>query len=192
MKFSRKDRLPAIADIDVTTFMNLMVILVPFLLVTAVFSRMTVLQLQLPPKDAQGIEAPEVQLQLAVTPERWQLRSNDTQVITELAPPTAPAQWRAFTEALVAVKQRFPSERQITLWFAKELPYKQVLEIMDHVREGQVVSGTQVVTLELFPDIALGRSDQAPPLAAPQGPEPATSGPDASAPAAPGPGEATP
>jgi hypothetical protein len=35
-------------DIDVTTFLNLMVVLVPFLLITAVFSRMTIVELDLP------------------------------------------------------------------------------------------------------------------------------------------------
>ncbi|MGB5257549.1 MAG: biopolymer transporter ExbD, partial [Woeseiaceae bacterium] len=35
-------------EIDVTTFLNLMVILVPFLLITAVFSRLTIVELNLP------------------------------------------------------------------------------------------------------------------------------------------------
>ena len=36
------------AQLDITAFMNLMVILVPFLLITAVFSRIAVLDLSLP------------------------------------------------------------------------------------------------------------------------------------------------
>ena len=35
-------------DIDITTFLNLMVVLVPFLLITAVFSRLTIVELNLP------------------------------------------------------------------------------------------------------------------------------------------------
>jgi len=35
-------------ELDITAFMNLMVILVPFLLITAVFSRMAILELNLP------------------------------------------------------------------------------------------------------------------------------------------------
>ena len=35
-------------EIDVTTFLNLMVVLIPFLLITAVFSRMTIVELNLP------------------------------------------------------------------------------------------------------------------------------------------------
>ena len=33
---------------DVTTFLNLMVVLIPFLLITAVFSRITIVELNLP------------------------------------------------------------------------------------------------------------------------------------------------
>ena len=33
---------------DVTTFLNLMVVLIPFLLITAVFSRLTIIELNLP------------------------------------------------------------------------------------------------------------------------------------------------
>ena len=36
------------AELDMTTFLNLMVVLVPFLLITAVFSRITIVELSLP------------------------------------------------------------------------------------------------------------------------------------------------
>ena len=39
-------------QLNITTFMNLMVVLVPFLLITAAFSEMSVLQLTLPPTSA--------------------------------------------------------------------------------------------------------------------------------------------
>jgi biopolymer transport protein ExbD len=156
LKFSRKNRLSAVADIDVTTFMNLMVILVPFLLVTAVFSRMTVLQLQLPAKDSPEAEPAAVQLQIAISPQQWILRSNATAVIAQIAPPQTPSQWRQFSEALIEIKRQFPEEKAITLLFSRQVPYQQVLAVMDHVRQTQVVVGTEVTPVELFPDIALG------------------------------------
>ncbi len=36
------------SGLDVTTFMNLMVVLVPFLLISAVFSRVTIMELSVP------------------------------------------------------------------------------------------------------------------------------------------------
>ncbi|HRH78157.1 MAG TPA: biopolymer transporter ExbD [Cellvibrionaceae bacterium] len=169
LKFSRKNRLEQVAEIDVTTFMNLMVILVPFLLVTAVFSRMTVLQLQLPSKDAEsGAAAPvDIQLQLELTPQAWILRSNDTDEITRLNAPQNVSEWRRFEEALVEIKSRFPTEKAITLFFDRQVPYKSMLEVMDHVRQTQIVTGTQAQWVELFPEIALGRHEPAEQTAAP-------------------------
>ncbi|HEY6530302.1 MAG TPA: biopolymer transporter ExbD [Cellvibrionaceae bacterium] len=161
LKFSRKNRLEQVAEIDVTTFMNLMVILVPFLLVTAVFSRITVLQLQLPNKDAAtGAAVPvDIQLQLELTQQEWILRSNDSDEITRLAAPQNIREWRSFEEALVEIKSRFPQEKAITLFFNRQVPYKSMLEVMDHVRQTQIVTGTQAQWVELFPEISLGRKD---------------------------------
>ena len=41
-------------ELDVTTFLNLMVVLIPFLLVTAVFSKITIQELNLPAQAAGG------------------------------------------------------------------------------------------------------------------------------------------
>jgi biopolymer transport protein ExbD len=51
-------------ELNITAFLNLMVILVPFLLITAVFSRLTVLELNLPALDAKGEDSAKVKLQL--------------------------------------------------------------------------------------------------------------------------------
>ncbi len=53
------------AELDMTTFLNLMVVLVPFLLITAVFSRITVVELSLP-STAGGAAAAEPTLRIEV------------------------------------------------------------------------------------------------------------------------------
>ena len=45
---SRRHRRKDAGELNITAFMNLMVVLVPFLLITAVFSRLTILELNLP------------------------------------------------------------------------------------------------------------------------------------------------
>jgi biopolymer transport protein ExbD len=44
----RRKRIREPGELDITAFMNLMVVLVPFLLITAVFSRIAVHELTLP------------------------------------------------------------------------------------------------------------------------------------------------
>jgi biopolymer transport protein ExbD len=62
--YRRRTKKPAY-EIDVTTFLNLMVVLIPFLLITAVFSRVTIVELNLPsssggPSTADESFTPEV------------------------------------------------------------------------------------------------------------------------------------
>ncbi|MCP4874109.1 MAG: biopolymer transporter ExbD, partial [Gammaproteobacteria bacterium] len=44
----KKRRMQETSQLDVTTFMNLMVVLIPFLLISAVFSRVTIMELSVP------------------------------------------------------------------------------------------------------------------------------------------------
>ena len=67
----RKSHLSEPAEVNITAFMNLMVILVPFLLITAVFSRITILDLNLPvpgspQADRQPDETEQLQLEVIV------------------------------------------------------------------------------------------------------------------------------
>ena len=54
------------AELNITAFMNLMVILVPFLLITAVFSRLTVLELNLPGSSSEPVEQQDQTFQLEI------------------------------------------------------------------------------------------------------------------------------
>ncbi|MDJ0794480.1 MAG: biopolymer transporter ExbD, partial [Woeseiaceae bacterium] len=54
------------AELNITAFMNLMVILVPFLLITAVFSRLTILELNLPGSSSEPVDPQEQTFQLEI------------------------------------------------------------------------------------------------------------------------------
>ena len=64
---SRHHRRREVAELNITAFMNLMVILVPFLLITAVFSRLAILELNLPSSSTDSVEPPlDLQLEIIV------------------------------------------------------------------------------------------------------------------------------
>ena len=54
------------AELNITAFMNLMVILVPFLLITAVFSRLAILELNLPASSTEPADPQELTFQLEI------------------------------------------------------------------------------------------------------------------------------
>ena len=143
MKLRRRKMLQETAELNITAFLNLMVILVPFLLITAVFSRMTVLELNLPGlgESAAGDEAPvKLELQLLLYPDNLQLRDANMGRIREFAIEDETINWRPIVEVLLEIKRRFPEEQEIALLLDRAVPYRLLIEVMDHVRSAQIVN----------------------------------------------------
>ncbi len=67
------------AELDMTTFLNLMVVLVPFLLITAVFSRTTIIELRLPTTEG-GAAASEPSYRVEVV-----VRQSGLEILDSLA-----------------------------------------------------------------------------------------------------------
>ena len=159
MKLSRGKRMQEQAvELNITAFLNLMVILVPFLLITAVFSRITILELNLPAKDAviRQEEKINLQLQLVVRKNSFEIRDSNLGRIKYLERDKDNSDWKAFTDILVEIKTRFPDEQKITLLLDREVKFKTLIEVMDRVRSADVVGFTDVQTVELFPEISIG------------------------------------
>ncbi|TQV76424.1 biopolymer transporter ExbD [Aliikangiella marina] len=162
MKFVRRNYIQEAKELNITAFMNLMVILVPFLLVTAVFSRLTVLELNLPALDAAAKQQENVklQLQLIVRSEEIVIQDVNLGVIQRLArDDIEQSNWKKFSDILLEIKRRFPAEDSITLLFEKDISYKTLIQIMDYVRSTDVVQITEVQTVELFPNISIGDAE---------------------------------
>ena len=63
---SRRHRTKEAPELDITAFLNLMVVLVPFLLVSAVFSRVTILELNMPTGAGGGAQDPGITVEVVV------------------------------------------------------------------------------------------------------------------------------
>ena len=158
MKLVKRGILQETVELNITAFMNLMVILVPFLLITAVFSRITVLELNLPSKDAVAKEQEKIDLQLELV-----LRSDGFEITDatlgriKYFPRTGEeTNWKAFADVLLEIKRRFPEEDSITLLLEPKIDYRTLIQVMDRVRYIDVVNIDQVETIELFPNISIG------------------------------------
>jgi biopolymer transport protein ExbD len=158
MKLVRRKYIQEAVELNITAFLNLMVILVPFLLITAVFSRVTVLELNLPSKDAiaKQVEKIKLQLELVIRKHSFEVRDSNIGRIKYIKRNAAEPDWEVFTDILVEIKRRFPEEQSITLLLEPEINYKTLIQVMDRVRSADVVQFTEVETVELFPDISIG------------------------------------
>ena len=159
MKFPRRKHLQEAVELNITAFMNLMVILVPFLLITAVFSRMTVLELNLPALDEAQENAQEelkLALQLVVRESSFDIQDANLGLIRRIERNPDAEDWKTFSQVLIEIKSRFPEEQNITLLLEPGVSYKTMIEVMDHVRSADVVQLASLETVELFPEISIG------------------------------------
>lgn len=158
MKRIGKKRVEAAVELNITAFMNLMVILVPFLLITAVFSRITVLELNLPSLNAKSEQQEKInlQLELVLRKDSFDIQDSNIGIIKRFPRTHDLTQWNKFTDILVEIKSRFPNENEITLLLEPGISYKTLISVMDRVRSAEVVQFTTVETVELFPNISVG------------------------------------
>ncbi|MGB3610458.1 MAG: biopolymer transporter ExbD [Cellvibrio sp.] len=163
MKFPRRKHLQEAVELNITAFMNLMVILVPFLLITAVFSRMTVLELNLPTLDEAQENAQEnaqeelkLALQLVIRESSFDIQDANLGLIRRIERNPSGEDWKTFSQVLIEIKSRFPEEQSITLLLEPGVSYKTMIEVMDHVRSADVVQVASLETVELFPEISIG------------------------------------
>ena len=157
MKLVRRKHIQETVELNITAFLNLMVILVPFLLVTAVFSRVTVLELNLPSKETivKQEEKIKLQLELLIRQDSFEIRDSNLGRIKYIERKKAETNWKVFTDILVEIKTRFPEEQSITLLLEHEINYKTLIQVMDRVRSADVVHFTEVENVELFPNISI-------------------------------------
>lgn len=144
-------------EINITAFMNLMVILVPFLLITAVFSRVAVLELNLPPAASSKAKSKkEFQLEVTIRKGALIVADRNGGVIKRIRNVDSGYNYRALSKVLTALKERFPSKQNAMILAERNTSYNTLIQVMDKVRVVEVASAGSVSRYELFPEIGIG------------------------------------
>lgn len=146
------------AELNITAFMNLMVILVPFLLITAVFSRLAVLELNLPGPAAATTDSEEagLNLEIVIRTGALDVRDRRTGRLKQFTAGEAGHDYQALGAFLREVKGRHPETTEATLLLEPEVDYDTLVQVMDAVRVIAVEEEEAIVLAELFPEISIG------------------------------------
>lgn len=150
-------RKPEEEEMQITAFMNLMVVLVPFLLITAVFSRMSIVELNLP----SGASAPEetpatFELEVVVRKSAIEVADRSSGVLARYPVKGEGYDYAALREKLKQLKAEFPDAISATILLEPDTKYDVVVQVMDTVRTFPAQQGSQWVQAELFPEISVG------------------------------------
>ena len=155
-----KRRVGATYEIDVTTFLNLMVVLVPFLLITAVFSRLTIVELNLP--SAAGGPANNedtFRVEVIVREEGMEI-SNGSATIASIPKKEEEYDLESLSELIVELKREYPEQEAASVLMEPLIPYDHLIEVMDIVRAVEVPTGNEdeVELYALFSEISVGEA----------------------------------
>lgn len=159
---TRRRRPVADEAIHIVALWNLMIILIPFLLLSAAFSQTSILNLYLPPPKAAstlGLPAPDPVAKpvVSILHDGYVL-SDGPQVIAAIPLDEAGHyNARKLTELLVTIKQSIPAQQDIVILSEAQTPYETIVQTMDAAREWVSHQGALAIPQPLFPSIALGR-----------------------------------
>ena len=146
------------AELNITAFMNLMVILVPFLLITAVFSRLAILELNLPASSTEPADPQELKFQLEVIVRADKIEVGDRNVgALGVYPNTADGyDYESLSTKLSEIKVSYPEKTDASILLESDIPYDTLVQVMDRVRIAEVIDEEKISREELFPDISIG------------------------------------
>jgi biopolymer transport protein ExbD len=146
------------AQLDMTTFLNLMVVLVPFLLITAVFSRITIVELSLPTSTG-GVapSQPDFRVEVIVREAGLEIANGST-VIATLPKVDDAYDLEELSELVMSLKRDYPDTDDASVLLEPHIEYDHLIQVMDAVRsvEQPGDEGQEPIRVALFTDIAIG------------------------------------
>ena len=166
------------AELNITTFLNLMVVLVPFLLITAVFSRITILELSLPAGAGASDNKQQLSIEVIVRGKGLEI-GNGKQVLARfpllkeadvelsvdeegLVDTSKLYDLKLLSEFLVNIKGKYPDKTDAIVLMEPNIEYRVLIKVMDAVRatfvreEGGEGKADVLQQVLLFPDISIG------------------------------------
>jgi biopolymer transport protein ExbD len=149
------------AELAVTTFLNLMVVLVPFLLITAVFSRMTIVELNLP-SSAGGAAPKEIGFRPEVIVREGGIEiTNGTAVIAAIPKDDGNYDLAKLSDYMLSLKREYPDVDDLSVLLEPQIEYDYMIQVMDAVRVAQVQDAAAeggLARVNLYSAIAVGEA----------------------------------
>ena len=143
---------------NITSFMNLMVVLVPFLLITAVFSRITILELSVPTSSGGSkVVKPNFAIEVIVRKAGLEL-ANGSSVVAAIPNQSDEYDLQKLTKILLRLKSDYPEKDDATVLMEPDIQYDHLIRVMDTLRETEIPEegSGELRKMALFPKISIG------------------------------------
>jgi biopolymer transport protein ExbD len=143
-------------DINVVPMIDMMIILVFFLIFTAVFTKTNILELNLPGADSAVPDLPEgLNLEVIIRKDRIEVSDRGTGLLKSVAAKDGRYDLVGLQDFLKLVKTKYPDKTEATILLEQEIAYDTLVQVMDTVRVFSVAEQSLAYG-ELFPDVSVG------------------------------------
>jgi biopolymer transport protein ExbD len=164
-------RLRKPVEVMLVPMIDIFTVLVTFLLMTAVFSRITILQLELPSaNDTSAGPPPEFRLEVIVRQEGLEL-TNGTELIATIPSVNGQYDLKTLSGMALDLKRQYPQANDASVLLERDIQYDYLIQVMDAIRSTEV-SEPQAATqpaaamatpatnakVELFTNVSVGEA----------------------------------
>ncbi len=153
------------AELDVTAFLNLMIVLVPVLLLSLTFAQITVLEIKLPELTGGTTSSADPQSKLEVRIDDASIKVfYPTNTMVQEIPATVAVDgskiydFKLLSKVMQALKEQeqLKEKREVLVLSSPQIPYQHLVSTMDAVKSYKKVVVSSLVEIELFPEVSLG------------------------------------
>jgi biopolymer transport protein ExbD len=143
--------------LDITAFMNMIVVLVPFLLTTTVFSRLAVLELSLPAQSS-GFDQlkGDLQLEIVIRSDALEIQDRMGGLLRRVENTAKGYDFQTLSVLMQQLKTRYPDKVAATILAEPDTSYDVLVQTMDAVRVARTSRSGAAAHVELFPEISIG------------------------------------
>ena len=145
------------AELLLVPMIDIFTVLVTFLLMTAVFSRIAIIELDLPSASGAQVTEPALRLEVILREEGFEVTNGRDRIA---AVPKVQGQYdlKTLSDLALALKREHPEVDDASVLLEPEIEYDNLIQVMDAIRSTEVTesSNPQPVKVALFEDIAVG------------------------------------
>jgi biopolymer transport protein ExbD len=154
-KLERHHKRPA--ELLLVPMIDIFTVLVTFLLMTAVFSRTVILQINMPSAQTEFKEPPPgLMIEVMVRKDLLQVADRNTGPLATMPNTAGGYDYDGLTDYLKRIKNKFHEKTDASILLEPDTPYDILVQVMDRVRVFEAQQGGTTVQAELFPDISIG------------------------------------
>ena len=131
-------------ELNLVPMIDIFTVLVTFLLMTAVFSRITIVELDLPSSASASVAPPQFRLEVIVRKEGFEL-TNGTSLIATIPKKDNAYDLKSLGELVLSLKRDYPNAVDASVLLQPEIEYDHLIQVMDVVRSAELPADSELV-----------------------------------------------